>query len=263
VAISVRWFKPGPKVYWRNRWFDKAMVTAYLDKEKAQGYKEYFYQGSYNRGVAASAGTHNGGAVSDTQSRGLTSRKRAASRGIVGWPRTRRQGFMVHDHNMLMWATTAPWGLKAQMYAYRNGRNGLASNGRDDSGTRGSYRHFLDWQKAKKAADAKNNKPKVTPNASLAAIEYSRKYGDKARSYTSVKLMQNALNKIYTGTPLKADGILGPKTLALFNKWRKANFGADAAKGSIGAVSIKLLFKRANMKVNVWNMDKAKGGKIL
>jgi hypothetical protein len=263
MAVAVRWFNPGPKVYWRGRWFDKAMVIAVTDVERVQGFKEYFYQGSYNRGVGASAGTHNRGAVMDRKERGLSNRQSYARRGIVGWHRTRKQGFMDHNHAILMWSKTAAPGLKAQMYAFRNGKNGLAGNGRDDSGVRTVYRHYLDWQKTKNTASKKPVQKKTSPPpvAYLTAIETSRRYGKKVRPYYSVKLLQRALNRVYAGTPLKEDGIFGPATATLYNRWRRAQFGAGPqSAGKVGAQGLKLLFKRAKLRANV--MDKG-GGRIL
>lgn len=247
MAIAVRWFNPGPKVYWRGRWFDKAMVIAFTDLERAQGYKEYFYQGSYSTSISASAGTHKRGGVSDKREKGLGNRQSMARRGVVGWHRTRRQGFMEHDHNLLMWAKTASPQLKAQMYAFRNGRNGLAGNGRDDSGVRGQYQHFLDWQKSKNKAQ-----PKPGPQASVVGINKSRQYGNKVRPYYSVKLLQHALNVIYKGRPIKEDGVFGPATASLYNRFRVSQFGkGPQSVGTVGAQGLKLLFKKANMKVNV------------
>src|SRR6185312_13329339 len=110
--------------------------------------------------------------------------------------------FMDHDHNMLMWDSKAAPGLKAQMYAWRNGRNGLAGNGPDNSGVRSDYRHYLDWRASLKPKPPKPGKPpkpkpKPLPVAYIDGIEKSRKYGFKVRPYYSVKLLQRALNRIY------------------------------------------------------------------
>lgn len=255
MTPAVRWFNPGPRVYWRGRWFDQAFVTAVTDVEREQGYQEYFMQGSYNRGVSASAGTHNGGAVADKTSKGSANRKRHARRGIVFWPRTRSQGFSVHDHGTLMWASTASPGLKAQMYSWRNGRNGLASNGRDDSGVRGAYRHYLDWKRPARVT--------VGPDCYLKGVNISRRYGSQVRPYVSVRLIQTALNKINGGKNLQVDGVMGPLTLRAYNTFRRDEFGPDAGAGSIGVQSVKRLFSKAGMKVNVWDKGPRSGGVIL
>lgn len=252
MSIATRWFNPGPKVYWRGRWFDEAFVLAMSDQERQQGFKEYFYQGSYNKGVGASAGTHDKGGTADKQSRGTTDRQRSARRGIVWWPRTKAQGFPVHDHGVMMWANTAAPSLKAQMFMFVHGYNGLIGNHKDDSGVRNQFRHYLDWRQAMQV---------VPPNCYIDGVEKSRMYGKSVRPYNSVRLMQTALNKIYD-THLLVDGVLGKATLAQFNKFRLAAFGAAGATGSIGAISLKLLFIKAGMKVNVWDKQDTEGGKI-
>jgi hypothetical protein len=263
-AVAVRKFNPGKKVYWRGRWWDAAFVTVVKDVEREQGYQEYFFQGSYNRGgVSKSAGTHDKGAVGDKRARDLANRKRYARRGIVVCRRTPAQRFSLHDHMWLHGAITAAAGLLAQMYEWANGGDGLVGNRPDDSGVRGDFRNYNEWRKslskppAPKPAARPAAKPavkpviKAKPACYLDGVNKSKKYGSKVRSYYSVKLMQNALNKIYAGTPLKVDGIFGPKTVALFDRWRVANFG-PGSRGNVTPRSSKLLFRRAKMNVNVY-----------
>jgi hypothetical protein len=110
-----------------------------------------------------------------------------------------------------------------------------------------------------KSSKAAKPKTKAIPSCYLDGVNKSRKYGNKVRAYYSVKLMQKALNTIYAGTPLKVDGVYGPATTKLFNRWRRANF-TSGTTGSVGKTSAKLLFKRAGMKVNV---RAEAGGKVL
>lgn len=96
-------------------------------------------QGSYNRGVSASAGTHDGGGVVDisvnawsasTRSRVVLALRKA---GFAAWLRTPAQGFSYHIHACAIGDREMAGGAKNQVQAYFNGRNGLANNGADDA----------------------------------------------------------------------------------------------------------------------------------
>ena len=243
VPSKITWFNPGKKVYWRGRWWDEAMVAVLKEVERVTSKVQYFYQGSFNKGVSDSAGTHNGGGVGDGESLGLGHRKKQSTYGLVSWPRTRAQGFTVHDHFFLLGASTAHATLKAQMYAWIKNLNGLARPRRDDSGVRSTFRTYQAWRESLRA---------VTPDAYLDGIEKSRKFGPDVRYYNSVKLVQKALNQLYKDNPLLVDGIYGPATTKLYDTWRAAMFGdGPQSTGEVGAVGLKLLFSRAGMKVNV------------
>lgn len=103
-------------------------------------------QGSYNSGVSASAGTHDGGGVVDidvddwgsaTRSRVVVALRKA---GFAAWLRTPAQGFSYHIHACAIGDREMSSGAKNQVQAYFNGRNGLANNGADDA-----PRHWPDW----------------------------------------------------------------------------------------------------------------------
>jgi peptidoglycan hydrolase-like protein with peptidoglycan-binding domain len=96
-------------------------------------------QGSYNRGVAASAGTHDGGGVVDinvnawsasTRSRVVLALRKA---GFAAWLRTPAEGFSYHIHACAIGDREMAAGAKRQVQAYFNRRNGLANNGADNS----------------------------------------------------------------------------------------------------------------------------------
>ncbi len=103
-------------------------------------------QGSYNKGVSASAGTHDGGGVVDISVNGWSSSKRTAvvvalrKAGFAAWLRTPAQGFSYHIHACAIGDREMASGAKNQVQAYFNGRNGLANNGRDDA-----PRHWPNW----------------------------------------------------------------------------------------------------------------------
>lgn len=97
-------------------------------------------QGSYNAGgVAASAGTHDGGGVVDisvnswsaaTRTKVVVALRKA---GFAAWLRTPAQGFSYHIHACAIGDREMSSGAKNQVRAYFNGRNGLANNGADDA----------------------------------------------------------------------------------------------------------------------------------
>ncbi|MGZ0151868.1 hypothetical protein ACXJJ3_32750 [Kribbella sp. WER1] len=97
-------------------------------------------QGGFNKGgVAASAGTHDGGGALDIRARNLTDTQirevvlRARQVGFAAWHRTPAQGKWVeHIHMIAVGCPSLSAGAKKQVTAYKNDRNGLANNGKDD-----------------------------------------------------------------------------------------------------------------------------------
>lgn len=96
-------------------------------------------QGSYNRGVSASAGTHDGGGVVDisvnawssaTRTRVVVALRKA---GFAAWLRTPAQGFSYHIHACAIGDREIAPAAGRQVQSYFNGRNGLANNGPDDA----------------------------------------------------------------------------------------------------------------------------------
>lgn len=88
-------------------------------------------QGSYNRGVSASAGTHDGGGVVDIASSSTTLVQALRKAGFAAWIRTPAQGFSYHIHACAIGDREMAQGAKNQVQAYFNGRDGLARNGVD------------------------------------------------------------------------------------------------------------------------------------
>ena len=135
--------KPYARVQWRGvtvdqrtksalKWAERRYLAVAPNKRKPWR----FGQGSYNAGgVTASAGTHDGGGVVDIMFAGVPAKQRKAT---VKW--LRRAGFAAwsrvggawspgneHAHAILPSRTNSSQ-AKAQVVAYRNGRDGLASN---------------------------------------------------------------------------------------------------------------------------------------
>lgn len=95
-------------------------------------------QGGYNAGaVKDSAGTHDRDAL-DIRAKTLSAAERAEAVlrcrqvGFAAWIRTVAQGFeVVHIHCVPIGGDLSPSAAR-QVTAYKNGRNGLSSNGKDD-----------------------------------------------------------------------------------------------------------------------------------
>lgn len=108
-------------------------------------------QGSYNAGgVAASAGTHDGGGAVDISVSALSSTQRwqavAALRtvGFAAWLRTPSQGnWPYHIHAIAIGDTDLASGARNQVADYYVGKNGLASHAADN--TPSAYRRAFTW----------------------------------------------------------------------------------------------------------------------
>lgn len=96
-------------------------------------------QGSYNAGgVAASAGTHDGGGVVDINVNSWSTATRNAvvlalrKAGFAAWLRTPADGFAYHIHANAIGDRDMSSSAKSQVVQYFNGTNGLANRARDN-----------------------------------------------------------------------------------------------------------------------------------
>lgn len=105
-------------------------------------------QGCYNAGgVAASAGTHDGGGALDIRAKTLSDAQIAEAVlklrhvGFAAWHRTPAQGKWVeHIHCIAVGCPDLSSGAAHQVTAYKAGRNGLANNRADDG-----PRTYVSW----------------------------------------------------------------------------------------------------------------------
>lgn len=94
-------------------------------------------QGSYNRGVGASAGTHDGGGVVDISVSGWSSATRSDAvqalrkAGFFAWLRTPAQGFAYHIHAVAIGDRELSPAARDQVVQGFADRNGLAGRGPD------------------------------------------------------------------------------------------------------------------------------------
>lgn len=110
-------------------------TKAMLERAEARlGYELTVVQGSYNTGVGASAGTHDGGGAVDL-SAWDHERKVLVLRqlGFAAWYRPTLPGvWNEHIHAIAIGDPDLSSGARNQVYAYYNGRDGLANNGPDN-----------------------------------------------------------------------------------------------------------------------------------
>lgn len=114
---------------------DGKTVDKYTDwnlrqAEKKLGYPLTIVQGSYHKGVGASAGTHDGGGVVDLLPWDWQNKVHVLRElGFAAWHRPAIRGtWSEHIHAVLIGNTKASSAAKAQVLAYKNGRDGLRSN---------------------------------------------------------------------------------------------------------------------------------------
>lgn len=127
------------RITWRGKRLNTRTRDMILGAEKILGFPLTIVQGSYNAGgVSASAGTHDGGGAADFSTRGMSNTRKlnvvSALRkvGFAAWLRYPSQGdWSEHIHAIAKGDLDLSRGARNQVTAYMNGRNGLASNGRD------------------------------------------------------------------------------------------------------------------------------------
>lgn len=144
------WDKTAPTADYRRMWFRGVQINrrtkALIDRaewimQNELGYPGFsfsFSQGSYNTGVSASAGTHDGGGALDIRDSGLGTKKVDAMvkalrmAGFAAWSRGRgHDSFDPHIHAIAIGDKEVAWLAGQQQKAYANGRNGLSNNARD------------------------------------------------------------------------------------------------------------------------------------
>mgnify|MGYP001238726216 CR=1 FL=1 len=118
----------------------RAWLRAHGGCDPARASAAFVTQGSYNRGgVAASAGTHDGGGVIDMRVIGLGAAERGAlvralrQAGFAAWVR-QPPTFSWHIHAVAIGDPDLSRSARAQVAAYFRGRDGLARAGADPHG---------------------------------------------------------------------------------------------------------------------------------
>lgn len=108
--------------------------------EALAGFKFQIAQGSYNTGVGASAGTHDGGGVIDFRTRHLSTADRIKmvralkDSGFAAWYRPEVDGLWgPHVHAAAFGDPEMAAGAKQQLASYDRGRNGLKGDALDNT----------------------------------------------------------------------------------------------------------------------------------
>jgi hypothetical protein len=172
------------RTVWRGKRLDQRTVAMLIEAEKLAKVPFVLSQGSYNTGVAASAGTHDGGGAVDISVHALNSTQRAAvvlalrQVGFAAWLRTPEQGnWPYHIHGIAAGDQDLSRGAAFQVAEYARKRNGLANRGAD-TGPAGYYGMTWDLYLKNKAAKSGqqpmgSTKPDIT--ISLGALDYARR----------------------------------------------------------------------------------------
>lgn len=126
----------GKTVNWLGFYLIASLNKMLKDKKNgAEKEDATLVQGGYNAGgVAASAGTHDGGGAFDFTPFNYANRVRCLRLlGVAAWHRTPSQGpWREHIHGIVDGDGTASSGAKAQVVDYHNHKNGLANHAADD-----------------------------------------------------------------------------------------------------------------------------------
>jgi hypothetical protein len=144
---------PYQRITWRGKRFNRRTVDMIKWAEEKAGFKFVIGQGSYNTGVSASAGTHDGGGAADFSVRDLTITQRIKmvralkDAGFAAWYRPAIPNIWPpHVHAVAIKDKELAWLARAQVADYFAGRNGLKGHAKDKT-----YRPdpFVMWDYAK------------------------------------------------------------------------------------------------------------------
>lgn len=220
------------RVTYQGKTFDRYTVAHFhaMLKTMRVPYDLSFYQGSYNGGVGASAGTHDGGGAFDGYPY-QHDRKVKASRknGGATWYRPAIAGLWgAHWHGVLIGNVKASPSAKRQIVQYRNHTNGLASYGWDSFWRPKTIRAFkyrrplVSWRRLNRISRHKGGKAYTRSGQievellyrALAGFNFDMR-GHRRGHYDAT--MKAAIKRLQA---LKFDkvtehGTVGPKTLAV------------------------------------------------
>ena len=174
---------PEARVVWRGKQLNQRTVAMVQAAERLAKLQFTIIQGSYNKGgVAASAGTHDGGGAVDVACDELNAAQRKAvvlalrQVGFAAWLRTPGQSnWPYHVHAIAQGDKDLSRGAANQVAEYRRCRNGLASRGKDD-GPPGYYGMTWELYLHYHPNPVPGVQPPPPPNTtiSLGAMEYAR-----------------------------------------------------------------------------------------
>ena len=158
-------------------------------------------QGSFNGGgVAASAGTHDGGGAADITSFNWQNRVKVLRLlGCAAWYRPARKNvWSAHIHFIVIGDSSVSRGGKVQVTAYKNNRDGLAGNAKDPNWR--PYRVNISF-----VGNSKKGTHYVTKNSNM----YTQPYGavskagvvKKGAKFTVVAKVKNSYGNVWAVNP--------------------------------------------------------------
>jgi hypothetical protein len=208
--------------------FDRMTVQALQEMERRLGYELSIAQGSYNHGVGASAGTHDGGGAVDLAPADAAHKVRVGREvGFAMWERQPIPGLWPHHvHGILLGNQKVSPAAFRQTIAYRNRRDGLAGNRMDNTYHPSPIRNYV-YRTGPLL-------PTITRTIDLSNVRidfFNAHDGVVSNSsHPRGRIIQKLLNK-RNSAGLVVDGVIGPKTLAAWKRWERAN--GDSTPNSI------------------------------
>lgn len=192
----------------------RAMVQ---QAEKYLGYEMTILQGSYNSGVSASAGTHDGGGAVDFAPYDQENKVKALRMvGFAAWHRTAIAGvWQEHIHAIAINDKQMSSGARKQVQDYYAHLNGLANHAHDST-----WRptHIVPFEYPLKLVDFSN-------------VAAQAKLSKPNKALPGVQRMQRALN-LKSGANLAVDGLYGPITEAAMRRYERQIGGDGSANPS-------------------------------
>lgn len=193
------------RVTYHGHTLNRRTMSMIKQVEDYLGYTLTIEQGSYNSGVAASAGTHDGGGAVDLAPADADNKVKALRQvGFAAWHRSPIPGvWSEHIHCIAIGDKEMSSGARKQISDYYAHLDGLAGHRYDSEWRPG---HIVAFHYPLRAVDASN----VLHDAGT----------DKAVAHGGSKRAQKALN-LKTGAGLPVDGVWGPLTEAAFHRYEK------------------------------------------
>jgi hypothetical protein len=227
---------------------DRLSVCMLKEAERIGDFKLQLVQGSFNPGgVAASAGTHDGGGALDASVRGLKPdqiRHRVHALRHAGWAAWHRHSPPFsgpHIHAIAIGNPLLAAGARAQVQDYKNGRNGLADRGRDPD-PRVDPKFYSEAFLSRYVRNGHEF-------ADLSILVFvSQRFQNTGKEFTSatsrkhIKLVQAALKEMDL-YPFTVDGKWGPKTNDSYAQWR-ARLGVKHPTGLVRRSGLVVLGHR-------------------